>query len=503
MTRRSPRILVLLAVAALASGCSDPSGAPAPEPAPVVPAPQPDPAAPEVRRETRGVWIATVGNIDWPSRTTLTADQQRAELVDLLNRAAAARVNTVVFQVRPAADAVYASALEPWASLLTGTQGRDPGYDPLAFAIDEAHARGMELHAWINPFRAGNAADTTRLASNHLFHTRRDLVRVYGSSIWLDPGEPEVHEHSIRVAADIVRRYDIDALHADDYFYPYVQNDASGRAIPFPDDSTYARYGAGASRGDWRRANTDRFVERLYREVHAIKPTIKVGISPFGIWRPGFPAGVQGLDAYASIYADSRKWLQQGWVDYFAPQLYWAISAPQQSYPALLDWWLEQNTRGRHVWPGLAAYRVENGTSSAFTRQEIPDQIGLTRARPAGTGHILYNATWTLRRNDLATTLAGSLYRDAALVPASPWLDAVAPPAPSLTASGGAVQIAPGAGEPARWWAVRVRAAGGWSSRVLFAAQRSVGVEAGVDRVLVQAVDQAGNLSAAAEWRRP
>ena len=491
---------LLLAIATLA-GCSDPSGAPGAQPVP--PTPQPEPPAPDVRREARGMWIATVGNIDWPTRNTLTADQQRAELVDILDRAAAARINTVVFQVRPAADAVYASALEPWASLLTGTQGRDPGYDPLAFAIQEAHARGLELHAWINPFRAGNTADTARLAASHLFHARRDLVRVYGSQLWLDPGEPEVQEHSIRVAADIVRRYDIDALHADDYFYPYVQNDASGRPIPFSDDSTYARFGAGLTRGDWRRANTDRFVERLYREVHAIKPTIKVGISPFGIWRPGNPAGVQGLDAYASIYADSRKWLQQGWVDYFAPQLYWAITAPQQSYPALLDWWLEQNTRGRHVWPGLAAYRVENGTSSAFSRQEIPDQIRLTRTRPGGTGHFLYNTTWTLRRNDLAATLAGDLYRDAALVPASPWLDAAAPPPPSLSASGGAVQITPGAGEPARWWAVRLRTSGAWSARVLFAGQRIVGLESGVDRVLVQAVDQAGNLSTAAEWRRP
>jgi hypothetical protein len=190
-------------------------------------------------------------------------------------------------------------------------------------------------------------------------------------------------------------------------------------------------------------------------------------------------------------------------VDYFAPQLYWAISAPQQSYPALLDWWFEQNTRGRHVWPGLAAYRVENGTSSAFTRQEIPDQIRLTRTRPAGTGHFLYNTTWTLRRNDLAATLASDLYRDGALVPASPWLDSAAPPPPALAASSGAVQITPGSGEPARWWAVRLRTSGAWSSRVLFGAQRSVSIETGVDRVLVQAVDQAGNLSAPVEWRRP
>lgn len=497
MTRSSGRTCLLLALAALAAACSDPSGPPTPPT-------ETEQPVPEIPREMRGMWIATVANIDWPTRTTLTADQQRAELVDILSRAAATGINTVVFQVRPAADAVYASSMEPWASLLTGTQGKDPGYDPLAFAIQEAHARGMELHAWVNPFRAGNTVDSTKLAPSHLFRTRRDLVRVYGSNLWLDPGEPEVQDHSIRVITDIVRRYDVDAVHADDYFYPYVQNDAAGKPIPFPDDATYARYGAGTARDDWRRANIDRFIERLYREVHAVKPTVKVGISPFGIWRPGNPPGVQGLDAYASIYADSRKWLQEGWVDYLAPQLYWAITAPQQSYPALLDWWIEQSVKGRHVWPGLAAYRVNNGTSSAFSMQEIPDQIRLTRARRAGTGHLLYNTTWTLRQNGgaLAATLASDLYRGPALVPASPWLDAASPPAPSLAESGGTVQITPAAGEAARWWAVRSHAAAGWTARVLFGTERTVSVDASVDRVLVQAVDQAGNLSPAAEWRR-
>jgi uncharacterized lipoprotein YddW (UPF0748 family) len=453
----------------------------------------------------RGMWIATVANIDWPSRNTLSADQQRAELVDIMTRAAATGLNAIVFHVRPAADAVYPSSLEPWAAMLTGTQGKDPGYDPLALAIEEAHARGLELHAWINPFRAGNTADTAKLASTHAFNTRRDLVRVYGSNIWLDPGEPDVHERSIRAIADIVKRYDIDGLHADDYFYPYVENDAAGRPIAFPDDATYARLGAGVARDDWRRANVDRFVERMYREVHAIKPTIKVGISPFGIWRPGNPAGVQGLDAYASIYADSRKWLQQGWLDYLAPQLYWAISAPQQSYPALLDWWIQQNTQGHHVWPGLAVYRVNNGTASAFSLNEIPEQIRLMRQRPLGTGALLYNTTWTLKQNGgaVANALASDLYKNAALIPASPWLDASPPGAPTILVSSGKVDVTPASGEAARWWVVRTHSALGWKARVWFATQRSIVVDANVDRVLVQAVDQAGNLSASAAWRSP
>lgn len=463
------------------------------------------PAAPPVfQREMRGMWIATVANIDWPSRNTLTAEQQKAEMVDIVARAFTAGINTIVFQVRPAGDAVYASDLEPWASLLTGTQGNNPGYDPLAFAIQEAHSRGMELHAWINPFRAGNTADTLKLAATHLFKTRRDLIRIYGGNIWMDPGEPDVQDKSMRVVADLVRRYDIDAIHADDYFYPYVVNDAQGNPLAFPDDATFAKYGGGLSRDNWRRANIDRFVERMYREVHALKPTMKVGLSPFGIWRPNNPAGIQGLDAYASIYADSRKWLQQGWVDYLAPQLYWAIAPPQQSFPVLLDWWLAQNTMGRHVWPGLAAYRVNNGSSTAFSSDEIPNQISMTRARPGASGEILYNTTWTLKQNGgaLAATLAANLYKNVAIPPAMTWLDATAPGTPQISVGGASVQLVPAGGESIRWWAVRTRASGVWTSRVLFGTAATAAITTDVDWVLVQAVDQAGNASIAAEWKR-
>jgi uncharacterized lipoprotein YddW (UPF0748 family) len=354
---------------------------------------------PPITREMRGLWVATVANIDWPSRTTLTADQQRAELDDILDRAKSAGFNAVILQVRSASDATYASSLEPWAALLSGTQGTNPGYDPLAYAVAQAHARGLELHAWINPFRAGSASDSAKLAPTHIFRTRRDLVRVYGGALWLDPGEQDVQDQVIRVVRDITQRYDVDGIHADDYFYPYPVNDSAGRRLDFPDSVTYARSGSTLTRDDWRRANVDRFIERMYHEVHAVKPTIKVGLSPFGIWRPGNPPGVSGLDAYTAIYADSRKWLQQGWVDYLAPQLYWANSAPQQSFSALLDWWISQNTLGRNLWPGLAAYRVGDGTANAFSATEIADQIRLARARPGATGELLYNTNSTLKKN--------------------------------------------------------------------------------------------------------
>jgi uncharacterized lipoprotein YddW (UPF0748 family) len=417
--------------------------------------PVPDVGPPTFQREMRGMWIATVANIDWP-----------------------------------------------WAALLSGTQGTNPGYDPLEFAIQEAHKRGLQLHAWINPFRAGNASDSTKFAATHVFRTRRDLVRIYGSQLWVDPGEPDAQDRTIQAVKDIVTRYDIDGIHADDFFYPYP---VGSPTLAFPDDATYAKFGAGLARDDWRRANINRFVERMYAEAHAVKPTIQVGISPFGIWRPGNPAGVNGLDAYAAIFADSRKWLQEGWVDYLAPQLYWSIAAPQQSFPALLNWWGVQNTKGRQLWPGLAVYRVQDGTSSAFTIEEIPSQIALTRDRALPAGHFLYNTSWTLKRNNaaVATRLEKGVYQRPSLVPAYSWLDASAPPAPTLTFTSGSLLIVPGAGEAARWWTLRSRVGGVWTSRLLFGDVLGASVHNDTDWILVEAVDRAGNVSAVAEWKKP
>jgi uncharacterized lipoprotein YddW (UPF0748 family) len=478
-------------------------------PTPTAPAPEPLPEPlPEIRREFRGLWVATVRNIDWPSRPGLSAQEQQAELISILDRAAMARFNAIVLQVRPAADALYTSALEPWGIMLTGAQGESPGWDPLAYAVQEAHRRGLELHAWINPFRAGNTADSTVLAANHLFNARRDLVRVYGTQLWLDPGEPEAQEQTLRVVADIIARYDVDAIHLDDYFYPYPQSAPEGGTLPFPDSATFARYGNGMSLGDWRRSNVDRFIERLYADVHAARPWVKLGISPFGIWRPGNPPGVAGLDAYATIFADARKWLQNGWVDYFAPQLYWGISAPQQSFPALLDWWLAQNVRGRHVWPGLAAYRVFETGTRALPLSDILGQVQITRERQAG-GHVLYNTTSTLSRN--GGEVAAALMRDAyvlnAVPPAYTWLDSIAPAAPAISVAANvdgslAVAVTPATDEPLRWFAVRYRSAGKWAMRTVFSEERAftLAAVARIDSLVVNGVDRAGNLSAPVGW---
>ena len=472
--------------------------------APVGPPVQPDTTPPPIVHEMRGLWVATVANIDWPSRKTLSADQQRAELLSILDRAKATGFNAIFLQVRSASDALYASSLEPWAVQLTGTQGKDPGYDPLAFAVAEAHARGLELHAWINPYRAGSAADSASLASNHVLHARRDLVRVYGASLWLDPGEPAVQDYVVSVVKDIVQRYDVDGIHADDYFYPYQQRDASGATIDFPDSASYARSGSTLSRDDWRRANVDQFIQRLYREVHAVKPDIDVGISPFGIWRPGNPPGITGMDAYTTIYADSRKWLQQGWVDYLAPQLYWADSPPQQSFSALLDWWVSQNVLKRNIWPGIAAYRVNDGTPNAYSATEVPEQIRLTRARPGATGEILYNTGSTLTKNGGAVAASiAPLYATLAIAPTSSWLDNAAPPAPTVAVSGALLTITPAPGEDARWWLVRARSGGSWRSMLVFASQTTVSLPAAPERVTVNAVDEAGNTSADVRWAKP
>jgi uncharacterized lipoprotein YddW (UPF0748 family) len=375
-------------------------------------------------REMRGVWVATVGNFDWPSAPGLPAARQKQELVFLLDSLAALNANAVILQVRPAADALYPSALEPWSEVLSGTQGvaPEPLWDPLAFAIAEAHARGMELHAWFNPYRARPASSVSPAAASHVSRRRPDLVRAYGRQLWLDPGEEDVAAHSLAVILDVVKRYDVDGIHLDDYFYPYPEKDAAGNVVEFPDEPSFAMYvasGGVLGREDWRRWNVNRFVKRLHDEVKAVKRGVRVGISPFGIWRPGRPAQVRGLDAYEEISADARTWLQRGWVDYLAPQLYWPIEQKEQSFPALLAWWAGQNVRERFLWPGLAANRVGVGEEGkGWPAREIAEQIRRTRAQPGASGHILFSARALLdNRAGLATELMKDVWAEPAELP--------------------------------------------------------------------------------------
>jgi uncharacterized lipoprotein YddW (UPF0748 family) len=343
--------------------------------------------------EFRGAWVATVYNLDWPSKAGLPAETQKAELLALLDRAAELHLNAILLQVRPASDALYNSSEEPWSQFLSGTAGVSPGYDPLAFAIEEAHKRRLELHAWVNPFRAAVRA-SDRLPPNHVARKHPEWVRRFGNQLWVDPGEPAARKYVIGVITDLVRHYQIDGLHLDDYFYPYPLRPGEST---FPDDVTWQRYGhdSGLSRADWRRENINDFVRTMYRTVKALRPHVRVGISPFGIWRPGVPPTIRaGLDAYAQLFADSRKWLAEGWVDYLAPQLYWGIEPPEQSFPVLLAWWRAQS-RDRTVWPGIATERI--GTKCPAS--EIIRQIELTRENTSSPGHIHWSMKALLRNH--------------------------------------------------------------------------------------------------------
>jgi uncharacterized lipoprotein YddW (UPF0748 family) len=433
--------MAALAWAALlccATGCDGPAGDPWPQAA-LLQRPGVDSRYPPLPREFRGVWVATVDNLDWPSDRSAAPAQQQAEARVLLDQAQALHLNAVILQVRPACDAFYVSKLEPWSEYLTGTSGQapEPFYDPLAFWITESHRRGLELHAWFNLYRAampGHAA----LGPTHIARQRPDLVRSYGDYLWLDPGEPEVADHSLAVILDVVRRYDIDAVHLDDYFYPY-RDYAMGE--DFPDDASWQKYRAAAgtlTRGDWRRQNVNQLVARLSAGIKGIRASVKFGISPFGIWRPGYPAPIKGLDAYDELYADSKLWLNQGWVDYLAPQLYWAIAKPAQSYTTLLDWWVSQNSRQVHLWPGSDASRVADGTASAYAPEEIVAQIEARRARPGTPGNIHFSMSdLVANRQGLGNLLRSSVYAGKALVPASPWLDDTSPPPPTVHAQYG------------------------------------------------------------------
>ncbi len=463
-------------------------------------------STPPVAREFRGTWVATVNNIDWPSKPGLPVPQQQAELLAILNRADQLRLNVVILQMRPACDAFYASKLEPWSEYLTGAQGRapSPAWDPLEFALTEAHRRGIELHAWLNPFRARFGSASPVMAKTHISQRQPALAKNYGKSLWLDPGLVEVHDHSMRVVLDLVRRYDIDGLHLDDYFYPYREKDSAGQLIPFPDDASWARYQRGGGRlgrDDWRRDNVNRFIARLYREVKAAKPWVKVGISPFGIYRPGFPAQIRGFDQFEAIYADPRAWLANGWLDYLAPQLYWRIDAPAQSFPVLLKWWTENNPRRRLIVAGMNTHGVAG--QSDWPASEIVNQVGLARKQPGAAGHIHWNTSALMKnKGGVADELARQCYAQPALVPALDSGTAKTVPRPQATAQAtkGGTRFSWSAPrlETVRFWIVQTRRHGVWQTEVVPRDTLSRETPAAPEVFSVRAMDRFGATGEAA-----
>lgn len=355
-------------------------------------------AAPRRRklpREMRGMWLATVMNRDWPARPGLTAAAQRAELIAHLDTAVRRRLNTVIFQVRPAADALWPSPHEPWSEVLTGTQGRAPGWDPLGTAVREAHARGLELHAWFNPYRIADHTDPARLAASHPARRRPDWVVRFGGRLYYNPGLPEVRAFVQQAMLDAVDKYAVDAVHFDDYFYPYP---AAGQT--FDDDAAYDRYGGGfASRAAWRRDNTDRLVSEMRAGIEKVRPGTRFGISPFGVWRNASTdargSDTGALQAYDDLYADTRKWVRENWVDYICPQLYWHIGHSAADYAVLLPWWAE-TVRGTatQLYLGEGLYRAGDPAQAAAWQDpaELSRHLSLAARRPEARGHVFFSA---------------------------------------------------------------------------------------------------------------
>ncbi|WP_131742954.1 glycoside hydrolase family 10 protein, partial [Actinomadura roseirufa] len=354
-------------------------------------------------RQVRGMWIATVTGIDWPRDPAEPADRQRAEFTRLLDTAVAMNMNAVFVQIRPNSDAFYPSPYEPWSQWLTGTQGKDPGYDVLAFMLKEAHARNLEFHAWFNPYRVSRQADLKKLSPQSPARRHPDWVRKYGTGLWYDPGLPQVRDLATTAVMDVVTKYDIDAVHFDDYFYPYPE---SG---DFPDAATFKTYGKGMKKADWRRRNVDTLVQTLSQRIHQVRPWMRFGISPFGVWRnrTSDPDGspTSALQSYDDIYADTRTWIKKRWIDYVTPQLYWPIGDARADYAKLVQWWARQvEGTGVQLTIGQAAYRV--GEDPVWRRPaELSRHLTLNAAHPQVRGDVFFSAA------DVAADRRGSLSR--------------------------------------------------------------------------------------------
>ena len=381
------------------------------------------------KREFRAAWVATVSNIDWPSSKTLSVTAQKQEFIAILDLQKQAGLNAVFVQIRGYCDALYPSFFEPWSDVLTGQQGRTPQYDPLDFMISECRKRGMEFHAWFNPYRAVANINTAVLDSNHVVRKHPEWLLAYGNLRILDPAIPEVRNYVASIVLDVVKRYDIDGVHFDDYFYPYPQT-----GLVLNDDSTYIRYNRGfVNRENWRRDNVDLFVKMISDTIKAVKPWVKFGISPFGIWQnktttQPLGSATGGLESYNSLYADSRKWMQEGWLDYAAPQLYWYIGLSVANYSVLVPWW-NDNAFGRHIYVGQGAYRIN--ADANWNAAQMPTQLRLNRQYANVLGSIYYNTT-SLRANLLGFTdsLRTNLYQYPALLPTMKWRDSLPPSVP-------------------------------------------------------------------------
>ncbi|MEW6702165.1 MAG: family 10 glycosylhydrolase, partial [Bacteroidota bacterium] len=374
------------------------------------------------KREFRATWIASVSNIDWPSSTGLSVETLKKQLTDLLDAIKEANLNAVFFQVRPESDALYKSSIEPWSYWLSGTQGVAPAgdFDPLKFAIDEAHKRGIELHAWLNPYRARHSGFSYNRAASHVSNLHPDWILKFGNLYILDPGLPQVRNYNISVVVDIISRYNVDGIHFDDYFYPYPPDQITNQ-----DAATFANYSRGFTNiEDWRRDNVNIQMKAISDTIKAINPNVKFGISPFGIWKNGVPSGITGMDAYSVIYANPLAWLKQKSVDYIIPQLYWRIGG-SQDYLKLMPWWADSAKQyGRHFYSG-------NIYGGSYSQSELPNQLKANRSNSKTSGIVLFSAK-NIPGNTLsfADSLKNKYFKNPALVPGMDWKDQIQPNAP-------------------------------------------------------------------------
>ncbi|TAF98793.1 MAG: hypothetical protein EAZ44_10975 [Cytophagia bacterium] len=393
-----------------------------------------DSIIPSPKREMRAVWIVTLDNKDFPSKPNLSVTQQKSELRSILDFHVRRGINAIFFQVRPSADAFYKSKYELWSEWLCGKQGKSPetDFDPLAYIIEEAHKRNMELHAWFNPYRAIYRQKKSSIAPNHITKLQPNWFLEYNKQIHFNPGLPEVRKYLINIIMDVVKRYDIDGVHFDDYFYPYKINNKE-----FPDEITYQNYkGKFTNLADWRRSNVDILIKTIHDSLQIKKPYVKLGISPFGVWRNksedsrGSNTEV-GQTCYDVLGADVRKWLENGWIDYVAPQLYWHIGHKKADYKELVNWWAK-NSFNRHVYIGQAFYKIRGEEGDQWqNKKEIPLQINLNRSIPEISGSAYFRAK-SLMDNYLyvTDTIHQKYYYRTAMIPTMPWKDNTPPETP-------------------------------------------------------------------------
>lgn len=377
---------------------------------------EPDSESEIIDREFRATWISTVYNLDWPSKKGLSEVDQKQEFIELIDRLDEAGINSVIVQVKPTADSFYPSQYGPWSEYLTGTQGKDPGYDPLAFMIEETHKRNMEFHAWFNPYRVSVNDNIEALTEDHPARKNPDWLVSYGGKLYYNPGVPQVKQFVIDSILEVVKNYNIDGIHLDDYFYPYPK-----KGVDFPDDELYKAYKRtdNETKEEWRRNNINDFIKNLYEAIKNEKSNVAFGVSPFGIWRnkvddPSGSSTKGGVASYDSLYADTKYWVEEGWLDYIAPQIYWNIGFEIAEYKELVNWWADVvNNKNTNLYIGHAAYKVEEGNTPWGNPMEIPNQIEYNREIPEVKGSIFFRAKSIINNQlGLMDKLKNEIYKE-------------------------------------------------------------------------------------------